>query len=351
MSPFSCLSNSTGLIDLTVYYSSTTATSTTAGGVLGDIDETEVEQGQTGTAIVLEQIQYVNYSATVNSITVTVNPIATDEVYRNTNTTGGETTSYSYTWFSSSTVIQSETVTEPTITSGENGPGTADSEVTFFDSLRRPIWHKDGDGYLTYIAYDQATSAVVKTIADVNTADTGDFSNLPSGWSTPSGGGLELITQMTVDSLGRVTELTDPNGNITYTVYIDTNQQKNVYPGWNSSTDLPTGPTQVYREDLGGSYSETLTMSRCAKGSGVGSLQANHYLSQNLGPYFPFRRYHRRQSAPCPLRTGSYSWYKTEQQSKMAIWVQQNAILLMFGGIGGETLPDPTGKTWPTGAG
>jgi RHS repeat-associated protein len=255
------LSNSTGLIDLTVYYSSTTATSTTAGGVLGDIDETEVEQGQTGTAIVLEQIQYLNYSATVNSITVTVNPVATDEVYRNTNTTGGETTSYSYTWFSSSTVIQSETVTEPTVTSGENGPGAADTEVTFFNSLSRPIWHKDGDGYLSYIAYDQATSAVVKTIADVNTADSGDFSNLPSGWSTPSGGGLELITQMTVDSLGRTTELTDPNGNITYTVYIDTNHQKNIYPGWNSSTHLPTGPTQVLRSDLGGSYTETLTMS------------------------------------------------------------------------------------------
>jgi hypothetical protein len=36
--------------------------------------------------------------------------------------------------------------------------------------------------------------------------------------NAPSGGGLELIASMQVDGLGRVTKLTDPNGNINYTV-------------------------------------------------------------------------------------------------------------------------------------
>ncbi len=33
------------------------------------------------------------------------------------------------------------------------------------------------------------------------------------------------------------------------------------YPGWNSSTDTPTGPTQVVRQDRAHGYTETLTMS------------------------------------------------------------------------------------------
>ncbi len=254
------LSNSAGLLLLTAYYTSTTATGTSAGGVTGDIEESEVEQGQTGTAVETEAYQYYNYSATVSGTTITVDPVATDEVFSGTGGTGGRTTSYSYTWFSSSTVEQSETVTYPVVSSGQNGPGTADTETTYFNTLALPIWKMDGDGFLTYLAYDQATSAVVKQIDDVNTADTGDFSNLPTGWTTPSGGGLELITTYQVDSLGRTTEETDPNGNVTYTVFNDPNQSYRVYPGWNSGTGLPTGPTQVYREDLSGSYSETLTM-------------------------------------------------------------------------------------------
>jgi hypothetical protein len=64
---------------------------------------------------------------------------------------------------------------------------------------------------LTYTAYDAATSAAVKTIIDVDTTQTSDFTGLPSGWSTPTGGGLHLITTVEVDDLGRTTKMTDPN--------------------------------------------------------------------------------------------------------------------------------------------
>src|SRR5260370_14753703 len=37
--------------------------------------------------------------------------------------------------------------------------------------------------------------------------------------------------------------------------------QTRVYAGWDSSTNLPTGPTQVIRQDRGYGYTETLTMS------------------------------------------------------------------------------------------
>src|SRR5207253_7009879 len=72
-----------------------------------------------------------------------------------------------------------------------------------------------------------------------------------------------LISQMVVDGLGRTTKLTDPNANITYTVFLDTNHEARVYPGWQTGTNTTTGPTQDYREDrnYSTSYLETLTMS------------------------------------------------------------------------------------------
>jgi len=255
------LNANSGLIHLTDYYSSTTATGSSAGGVAGYEEDTKIQEGSSGTAILQETMQYYLVTATIGGVTVSVAPLATDEVYRSTNGTGGETTSYSYTWYSGSTIMQSQTVTKPVISSSENGPGSADSYVTFFDTLQRPVWTKDGDGFINYNTYDQATGALNETIVDVNTSLTGEFSGLPSGWSTPSGGGLNLITTYQVDGLGRTTKLTDPNGNVTYAVYNDPNHEERIYPGWNSSTNMPTGPTQDYREDLTGSYTEMLTMS------------------------------------------------------------------------------------------
>ena len=251
------LNNTSGLITIDDYYGSTTAGTTTAGGVAGYLEDVKIEQGQDGTAILQSTTEY--YAVTVGSQTIA--PVASNTVYRNTDGTGGETTSYAYTFFSGTAQMQSETVTLPSLSSGQNGSGTAGVDTTYFDIYGRPIWHKDAKGAIDYIQYDQATGAIVKSIIDVNTSDTSEFTGLPSGWTTVSGGGLNLVTQLVVDGLGRTTEETDPAGNITYTVYDDVDHEMRVYPGWNSSTDLPTGPTQVYREDSSGSYVETLTMS------------------------------------------------------------------------------------------
>jgi hypothetical protein len=47
-----------------------------------------------------------------------------------------------------------------------------------------------------------------------------------------------------VDSLGRTTKVTDPLGNVTYTVYFVPKHDVRTYPGWNSSTNMPTGPSR-----------------------------------------------------------------------------------------------------------
>jgi RHS repeat-associated protein len=251
------LSNTSGLISTTDYYTSTTATETTAGGVAGYLQDTKVQQGQQGTAILQDTKQYFTHTASG----VTVNPLASDTVYRNTDGTGAETTSYAYTYFSGTTQVQSVTVSLPVISAGENGPGTADTQTTFFDSYERPIWVMNADGFISYTQYDPATGAVVKSISDVDTTQAGEFQNLPAGWSTPAGGGLNLVTTMQVDGLGRATEQTSPAGNVTYTTYNDANHEMRVYPGFNSSTGLTTGPTQVTREDWSNGYTELYNMS------------------------------------------------------------------------------------------
>ncbi len=251
------LRDNAGLIEVTNYYASTTATETTPGGAAGYFQDRRLKQGETNPAILQESAQYFAHTGGG----ATVYPVASSTVYRNTDGTGAQTTSYSYTWLASSAQMQSMTVSLPVISSAQNGPGTADVQTIFVDTYSREIWRKDGEGFLHYTAYDPGTGAITKTITDVNTSLSADFTNLPAGWTTPAGGGLHLITQMEVDQLGRTTKLTRPNGNVTYTVYNDPNHEVRLYPGWDTTTNRSTGPTQVWREDRLGGYTEALTMS------------------------------------------------------------------------------------------
>jgi RHS repeat-associated protein len=246
-----------GLITVEHYYTATTATEDTPGGVAGFFQSESIQHGEFGTPVPQNTTTYFVHGGGG----ATVVPTADDTVYRYDDGTGAETTSHAYTWFANSTRLESETDTLPVIAAAQNGPGTPDVQTTFFDRNGHPIWRKDADGFLTYMSYDLATGALTRMIRDVDTTQTADFTGLPSGWTTPAGGGLHLLTQMNVDSLGRDTSIVDPNGNVTYLTYDDPAHEMRIYAGWNSATGRPTGPTQVYREDRPGSYSETLTMS------------------------------------------------------------------------------------------
>jgi RHS repeat-associated protein len=253
---YAYLSDSSGLITTYTYASSTTATTFSAGNVADYLESTSVQQGETGTAIEVSSQQYI-----AHGMSPTVYPIASQTEYRNTDGTGGETTSYSYTW-GTGNIPQSITTTLPLIGTSQNGPGgtSYDVGIQYFDSRGRPSWEKNGDGFINYTGYDTASGAVTETITDVNASSMGLPSGLPSGWSTPTGGGKNLTTLFAVDLLGRDTKITDPNGNITYNDYDDYHHQETIYLGWNSGSGTPTGPTQVMRQDMAGSYFETLTM-------------------------------------------------------------------------------------------
>jgi hypothetical protein len=98
------------------------ATSLAAGGVAGYFESTSVQQGEEGTPIPQETRQYISRT---KSSSVTIYPVATDEVYTGAGGTGGQTTSTSYSWFSGTDQPQTMTLDRPRAGQPDPGPGPA----------------------------------------------------------------------------------------------------------------------------------------------------------------------------------------------------------------------------------
>jgi len=225
------LSDSDGLISTNEYAATTTAMPSTAGDVAGYLKQVVIMHGETGTAIPQLSMNYFQRPTTSGDDFFHV---ASDTVYRNDNGTGAQTTSYVYTFATGTNQILSITTTLPTVSTGQNGSGSADSLTSVFNDQGRLVWSMDQAGFITAIEYDLSTGAVVKMISDVDTTQTSTFSNLPSGWTTPSGGGKHLTTSYEVYEFGRVTKETTPEGRINYNVYDNANHEVWSYNGWNT---------------------------------------------------------------------------------------------------------------------
>jgi RHS repeat-associated protein len=102
--------------------------------------------------------------------------------------------------------MQQKTTTWPTITTSQNGSGTANSQTTVYDNYGNVTWQRDERGYLTNYTNDPVTGAVLEQIQDVNTS----IVPAPNGWTTPAGGGLHLITDYQIDVFGRQTQSLGP---------------------------------------------------------------------------------------------------------------------------------------------
>lgn len=216
----------------------------------GYYQDTKIQDGQQGSAIFRRGVTYTAHTASAGNGGGTIYPMASATVYRNSDGSGGEMTSYRYdAWFSNqfgmTNGVVSKAVTRPLISAAQNGPGTADVTASQFDSYGRMIRQIDPDGFVTNYQYDVLTGAETSMVQDAGGT-----------------GHLNLTTTMVVDGLGRPTLVRDPNGNLTYTVYNDLNHEVRTYAGWNLGTHATTGPTQVVREDRAHSpsYTETLTM-------------------------------------------------------------------------------------------
>jgi RHS repeat-associated protein len=232
------LNDSTGLINKTSYYSSTTANSGTAGGINLYVSDTYLKHGETGTDVHQSHTTYFAFTAGTD----TYNPVAVSTSYSDDAGSNARSTTYAYTMYTSTVQPKLQTVTLPNISGAQNGSNSADSSSTFFDIYGRTIWTKDADGHVNYSAYDQATGATIKTITDVVYASlSGDEQTSfgLTGWSNPSGG-LHLVTTYAVDTQGRTTKTTTPGGVVSYTAYNDTGYETRSYSGWQSASGTAT---------------------------------------------------------------------------------------------------------------
>jgi RHS repeat-associated protein len=221
-SKYQYLRDNDGLISLAEFYAAPATP-------LGYLKAEKIQKGQLGSPILLKSYEYGSQTAG----STTIYPISKEIVYPD-DTTSATTieTSYAYTYYSGTVQVQQQTTTLPVVSTGQNGSGTANTRKDYFDQFGYLTWSMDERGFITNTTYDVPTGGVTQQIEDV---DTSVVSGAPSGWTTPAGGGLNLTTDYTVDTLGRATQSLGPahtldiNGTATsvrraeWTVYDDSN--------------------------------------------------------------------------------------------------------------------------------
>jgi RHS repeat-associated protein len=240
------LKDGDGLVTTFDYAPADIATSSEAGEVEGYVRGVSIQRGEFGTVVPQQTMLYADRNG--NSVTETVNatdftydtevhPIASRTRFTAEDGTGAESTTFDYfaanAWHAGTVQSALVVTTLPTVSVDRNGSGTATTLATTFDEQGRPIWTRDGDGYLTRTSYDEATSAVTGMVTDVDVSLTSDE---PAGWTSPDGANsLHLVTTYDVDEVGRVTRHEHPSGREDFTVYDDQDITTWFYPAWRSS--------------------------------------------------------------------------------------------------------------------
>ena len=164
----------------------------------------KVRQGELGSDVLQRSRTYIGHSGGMGVGTTFF--IETDTAYPVAGGSG-DTTSYSDTFYSGTNGIQQRVTTLPVVSTSQNGSGTAATRTDVFDPYGNLTWTKDERGFITRRRYDIGTAAMIQQVDDV---DTSLYSDVPTGWTTPSGGGLNLITDSVNDPQGRITQTLGP---------------------------------------------------------------------------------------------------------------------------------------------
>ncbi len=199
------LKTSEGLIHLTEYYPPASSSSSSGGtsGPAGYKKSESLKKGSGGTPVLQKSWEYTSQTVSGN----TIYPKSKETVYRNDDGTGAIETSFSYAFYSGTLRMKQITTTLPAVPTSQNGSGVAATVKSYQDEYGNLTWSMDARGYITRNKYDIPTGAITQMIQDV---DTSIETDAPSGWTTPSDGGLNLITDYEHDDLGRITQSLGP---------------------------------------------------------------------------------------------------------------------------------------------
>ena len=174
-----------------------------------------IQKGELGTSIKLLEREYISCGSE-NSSSSSSSSSASGLAYflfkeilypSDTDQTKKIITSYAYTWYEGTCQVKEKTTTLPVISTSQNGSGVANTRKEYFDEYGYLTWAMNERGYINQTVYDIPTGAITQQIQDV---DTGAASGVPSGWVTPSGGGLNLVIDFKHDDRGRITQSLGP---------------------------------------------------------------------------------------------------------------------------------------------
>ena len=273
------LRSSSGLIEVTEFYSTTNPAT---GAVSGLLHRRGTRQGTSGTIQYTQKFEYLQQTAADQ----TINKVKAEYVYTTAGMPDNQApkTSYNYTWHLNSSggptlQVLERVRTFPVVSTAENGTGTTQQDRQVFDTNGRLTWEMNARGVISYRSYVIATGALLQRIEDV---DTSRMNDVPPGWSTLSGFGLHLITDYKSDAQGRTTmelgpwhevqlnpEDTEPTAvrTVQYTVYNDEAHEVRRATGWmrgqGESVEYNTvGGVSITRSDASRNVIEEITSAR-----------------------------------------------------------------------------------------
>ncbi|MEQ9410365.1 MAG: RHS repeat-associated core domain-containing protein [Fuerstiella sp.] len=186
----------------------------------GFLSRMSVQEGEQGSSTKLREWEYVlgggNGSSSSSSSSGASGPVAHkawffSKVTEYKDASTPLETTLSYTWYENTAQIEEKTFTWPTVSTDQNGPGTATTSKQYYDAYGNLTWEMNPRGFITRTKYDIPSGAVTQRIQDVDTSIETDG---PSGWTTPSGGGLNLVTDFEHDDRGRPTQVLGPSHTI-----------------------------------------------------------------------------------------------------------------------------------------
>lgn len=192
------LNTDQGLIKCWAYYPMSGGGSDAAPGYV------QWEGVQRGTGGAITKIYQVTYSSHAVGDT-TLYRTASRTEYRSDSGGGSSpaTTSYDYEWRTDDSLRPLQKTTNlPVITPEEHGTGDTYTRVERYDFFGNAEWLKDEIGVLDFQVFDPITGGLWQRILDVDTQRMNP-GVVPDGWSTPAGGGYNLISDYECDSMGR----------------------------------------------------------------------------------------------------------------------------------------------------
>ncbi len=290
----------------------------------GFLADSSIQEGQLGTPIKLREYEYCccgqdcGCSGTSSSSSSSSGGcesgvwfLLKETVYpSDSNQTLTNITESCYSFYAGTTQVQQKTTTLPVVPTDQNGSGVAATRKEYYDPYGNLTWSMDERGFITRMAYDIPTGAMIQQVAD---ADTSLYSDAPAGWTTPSGGGLNLVTDITVDSQGRMTQSLGPSHSIdlngtattirraTWLAYDDANHITYSGQGYATGTSPSysytlVNPVSITKMDAGGkvleqiqatasSTSGTLASIISAAGGGAAAFPQTSYTRWTTNQY------------------------------------------------------------------